>query len=190
MVDFVQNNFVCKFTKSSQLVTHDPRNNSHHYKHTTILELAPICRDDLVLLPPKCAKEIGGIGPIVLVYKVTTSVHIVDIHTMRTHEIDQTKYWRYTFLACAGRERLTEFVVLNLEDLDQADFSVSRATIKQKMKMVQVEVCRKEEYGTIDCQVFIVQTHLGEHLNFFDTVLGYDILNMQLGALDDYVNTH
>jgi len=136
MTGFIQSNFVCKHKNSKQLVTHDPRNNSHHFKHTTIVELAPICRDDLVLLPPKLGKEIGGIGPIVLVYKVTTSVHIVDIHTMRTFEIDEAKYWRNEFRAMAGRERLTEFIVLGVEELDQADFSVSRATIKQKFKMV------------------------------------------------------
>jgi len=31
---------------------------------------------------------------------------------------------------------------------------------------------------------------LGEHLNYFDTVLGYDIDNMALAVLDDYCNTH
>jgi nonsense-mediated mRNA decay protein 3 len=88
-----------------------------------------------VLLPPKLSKELGGVGPIVLVYKVTTSVHMVDIHTMRTHEIDAVTYWQHTFKALAGRERLSEFIVISVEDLDQKDFSVSRATIKNKMKM-------------------------------------------------------
>jgi len=31
---------------------------------------------------------------------------------------------------------------------------------------------------------------LGEHLNYFDTVLGYDLELMQLGAIDDYNNEH
>lgn len=53
MTNFIKTNFVSKHKYSSQLVTHDPRNNSHHYKTTTIVELAPICRDDLVMLPPK-----------------------------------------------------------------------------------------------------------------------------------------
>jgi len=110
----------------------------------------------LVLLPPALAKVIGGIGPIVLVYKVTTSVHIVDIHTMRTHEIDDVRYWRHEFKAIAGRERLTEFTVLGVEALDEKDFSVSRATIKQKFRMVQVEVCRTDEFGTENLRTFII----------------------------------
>ena len=152
--------------------------------------MAPICRDDLVFLPPKLGKTIGGIGPIVLVYKVTTSVHIVDIHTMRTHEIDDVKYWRHMFTALAGRERLVEFLVLSVEDLKQEDFSVSRATIKQKFKMVQVEVCRKAEFGNTDMQTYNIRTHLGEHLNYFDTVMGYDLEQMALAELDDYTNEH
>jgi nonsense-mediated mRNA decay protein 3 len=135
MVDFIQQNFVAKAKNSKQLITSDARNNSYSYKFTSICELAPICRDDLVILPPKLCKELGGIGPIVLVYKVTTSVHIVDVHTMRTHEIDAVNYWQYTFKNLCGRERLQPFIVINVEELDQADFSVSRATIRNKFKM-------------------------------------------------------
>lgn len=107
---------------------------------------------------------------------------------MRTFEINEAKYWQNEFKALAGRERLTEFMVINMEALKEEDFSVSRATIKQKFKMVEVEVCRKSEYGTENAQTFIVNTHLGEYLNYFDTVLGYDIDNMALGVLDDYRN--
>jgi nonsense-mediated mRNA decay protein 3 len=94
------------------LVSHDVKDGTSNTKFTTVCELAPICRDDLVILPPKLCQELGGIGPIVLVYKVTTSVHIVDIHTMRTHEIDSVNYWQHSFKALAGRERLTEFIVI------------------------------------------------------------------------------
>ena len=82
LVDFAMRNFVCKSNASKQLVSHDAKNNSYNYKHTFILELAPVCRDDLVILPKKLSKSLGGIGPLVLVYKVTTFIHVVDIHTM------------------------------------------------------------------------------------------------------------
>lgn len=67
---------------TKQLVSHNEQNNTYNYKYTHILELAPVCRDDLVILPPKLQKALGGIGPLILIYKVTTSVHIVDVHTM------------------------------------------------------------------------------------------------------------
>lgn len=72
---------------------------------------------------------LGGIGPLVLVYKVTTSVHIVDVHTMRTHEIDSTHYWKYMFKALCSKELLTRFIVLNVEEVD-FDVNTSRAAAR------------------------------------------------------------
>ena len=137
------------------------------------MELAPICKDDLVILAPKLQKALGGIGPLILVYKVTTSVHIVDVHTMRTHEIDTTNYWKYMFKALCSRECLTKFIVLDVQDVD-FDFDTSRAAARQKFRMVRLEVARESEFGVND-RTFIVNTHLGEFINFNDTVWGYDI---------------
>ena len=38
------------------------------------MEIAPICKDDLVLLPRQLSKDLGGLGPLVLVYKISTFV--------------------------------------------------------------------------------------------------------------------
>lgn len=130
-------NFVSKSKSSKQLISHDAKNNSYNYKHTFILELAPICRDDLVILPRKVSKDLGGIGPLVIVYKISTFVHIVDIHTMETFEIDQVTYWKNEFNAVCSRERLSEFIVLSVEDTD-VDCNVSRAAARQKFKLVTV----------------------------------------------------
>jgi hypothetical protein len=52
--------------------------------------------------------------------------------------------------------------------------------------MVQIECCRKDEFGCPDQETFYIKTHLGEYLNIFNTVLGYDLVNMPLSELDDY----
>jgi nonsense-mediated mRNA decay protein 3 len=93
------------------------------------MEIAPICKDDLVLLPKQLSKDLGGLGPLVLVYKISTFVQVVDIFTMRTYEIDTNLYWKYQFTALCGRDRLTEFIVLNIENTDY-DVNVSRAAAK------------------------------------------------------------
>ena len=56
LISFVQNNFISRHKQSRQLITHDEQNNTYKYKFSNILELAPICRDDLVILPPKLQK--------------------------------------------------------------------------------------------------------------------------------------
>jgi len=71
LLHFIENNFIARSKHSQQLVSHDPRANTAIQKYTAICELAPICRDDLVILPKKLCKDLGGIGPLVLVYKVT-----------------------------------------------------------------------------------------------------------------------
>ena len=105
---------------------------------------------------------------------------------MRTHEIDAATYWKHMFKALCGKERLSEFIVINVEDVD-FDFNTSRAAARQKFKMVRLELCRPNEFGQPD-KTFIVNTHLGDIINFNDTVLCYDLNQMTLQALEDYVN--
>jgi nonsense-mediated mRNA decay protein 3 len=71
-----------------------------------MVELAPICRDDLAILPKSLSKLLGGIGPLVLVYKISNYVHIVDIKTMQTFELDKRTYWQHKFKAVLERDRM------------------------------------------------------------------------------------
>ena len=48
-----------------------------------------------------------------------------------------------------------------------------------------MEVARKEDFGVND-RTFIVNTHLGEVLNFNDTVLAYDLLNANISEIEDF----
>lgn len=149
-----------------------------------MVELAPICRDDLAILPKALSKLLGGIGPMVLVYKISQFVHIVDIKTMQTFEIDKKAYWQHQFKAVLGRDRMTEYIVLNIENVDN-DFNSSRAALRQRFRQVQVEVARTADFGKNDT-TFIVNTHLGEILNFNDTVLGYDMEQANISEIDGY----
>ena len=58
------------------------KNNTFNYKYTFSVDIAPVCRDDLVILPKGLSQQLGGIGPLVLVYKISTFVHVVDVFTM------------------------------------------------------------------------------------------------------------
>lgn len=93
LVDFINDNVVCREKSSKQLVSHEEQNSTYHYKYTFHAELAPVCRDDLVIMPKELSKKLGGIGPMVLVYKISKSVHILDVKTMQPFEIDRATYW-------------------------------------------------------------------------------------------------
>lgn len=64
---------------------------------------------------------------------------------------------------------------------------MSRAAARQKFKMVQVEIARESDFGKND-KTFIVNTHLGEILNYNDTVLAYDMDAMNMMELDEMAN--
>ena len=78
--------------------------------------------------------------------------------------------------------------MLNIEDVD-FDVETSRAAAKNKFRMVQVELARASEFGSNN-RTFLVHTHLGEFINFNDTVLCYDLAQMTLQELEDYDNSH
>lgn len=69
---------------SEKLVSTDIRNNTANYKHTYFVEIVPICRDDFVCLPPSLVKKLGGIDPLYLCYKVTNSIHLINISTLKS----------------------------------------------------------------------------------------------------------
>lgn len=53
--------------------------------------------------------------------------------------------------------------------------------------MVQLEIARETDFGVND-QTYIVNTHLGEFINYNDTILGYDIDQLNMQELEDYEN--
>ena len=170
------------------MISHDEQNGTYKYKYTFIVDLAPVCREDLVILPKPLSRLMGGIGPMVLVYKVSQFIHIVDIRTMRTYEIDKATFWKHQFKSVLGRDRLSEFIVLNIENID-TDLNESRAAVKNNFRQVQVEIARKEDFGVNDT-TFVVNTHLGEILKFNDTVLAYDLTAANISDIEGYQQAH
>jgi nonsense-mediated mRNA decay protein 3 len=135
--NFIQKTISCRTVQSKQQISHNEQEGTINYKYSIMIELAPVCREDLVILPKHLAKDLGGIGPMVLVYKISKFIHIVDILTMQTFEVDTITYWKNPFKAVITRERLTEFVVLDIEEMD-TNMNDSRAAIKQRFKLVKL----------------------------------------------------
>ncbi|KAF9589248.1 hypothetical protein IFM89_021240 [Coptis chinensis] len=69
-LEFVRKVVPTKSCTDKQLVSHDTKSNDYNYKHTFSVEICPVCREDLVCLPPKVAVGLGNFGPLVLCAKV------------------------------------------------------------------------------------------------------------------------
>ena len=84
-------------------------------KYTLAIEVLPICKDDVVWLPPPTANAAGQISPLLLCTKVSNVLHFVDARTLQSAELQPLQYWKAPFKAALGRQQLIEFVVLDIE---------------------------------------------------------------------------
>jgi len=156
-VEFVKGNVPCQVKFSKQLTSHDAKSNQYNYKYTHLVEIVPICRDDLVVVPQSKHQS-----KLALCYKVGSTVYLLDAASLQPLEIKPEKYFRNPIYPLAVRDQLTEFIVMDLEaEKDHHIAEVARAN--------------DENFGE---EVFQVRTHLGRILNPGDSVLGYDIARM------------
>ena len=76
------------------------------------MDVAEICKDDIVMLDKNTMKQLGGIGPVLHCYKLSSQIHFIDPVKFTTFEIDSNTYWKYNLKSCIDRSCLTEFLVL------------------------------------------------------------------------------
>lgn len=167
MIDFLNAVVPIKCRKSEELISQDIHTGSSTYKFTFSVEIVPICRDDLVVLPKKLAKSLGNICQFVLCSKVTNSIQFLDPTTLQTCDLSASVYWREPFSALAEVSQLTEFIVLDVEPTGQ---------VRNKWVLADVTVARASDLGQND-QTYYVRTHLGGIIHPGDSVMGYFIAN-------------
>lgn len=165
MIDFLTAVAPVRTKKSEELISQDIHTSTKSFKFSFSVELVPVCKDDLVCLPPKLAKSIGNISSLLLCQKVANSVHILDPNTLQTAEIATPIYWRTPFPTLADVQDLVEFVVLDIEPL---------GLVKGKNILADVQVARASDMGRND-NTYLVRSHLGGVLHPGDSVMGYHI---------------
>lgn len=161
LVDFFTSVTPVKSSKSSELISQDIHTATKSYKFTYSVEIAPICKDDLVCIPAKMAKQLGNISQLLLCTRVGTGIHLLDPNTLQTAEVTNQVFWREPFQTLADVAELKEYFVLNVEPLGPT---------KGKMVLADVELMR-----TSDNAQFTVRAHLGGILHAGDDALGYSI---------------
>ncbi|XP_038974173.1 60S ribosomal export protein NMD3-like [Phoenix dactylifera] len=161
-----------------QLVSHDPKSNIYNYKHTFSVEICPICREDLICLPPKAAQALGNLGPLVICTKISNSVTLLDPFTLRSAFLDASQYWRAPFRALLSSRQLVEYIVLDVE-VESSEVTVGGS----RYSLAYAQVARVSDFGKNDT-IFTVRTHLGHLLNPGDYALGYDLYGANSNDLE------
>ena len=164
-VAFLNHVVPIRYKTADHLVSHDANSNTYRYKYTFSVEIVPICKDDLLILPPKLCTLFGGIGPIVLVLRISQSVRVIDPITLQTADISAPVYWKYPITPLVSFKQATEYAILDVESSDLR---------KGKYALADATVARSSDYGRND-NTNLIRTHLGNLFNVGDLALGYDI---------------
>ncbi|CAH0513878.1 unnamed protein product [Peronospora belbahrii] len=172
---------------SSKLISENVRNATANLQHTYSVELSPICKDDLLVLPRKCAQSCGNISDVTLCARTTSMVHLLDPISGQKAELPTDRYWKLPFLPLATSSDMVEFIVLDVEPAEPRDLrhggpaTDSERGLKPKFIVADVEVARASDFGVNDT-TFQVRTHLGGVLAAGDTVKGYDLSSTIFGS--------
>jgi nonsense-mediated mRNA decay protein 3 len=165
MVNFLTSVVPCKMKRSQELISMDIHTSTKSYKFTFSVEIVPICKDDLVALPIKLARQLGNISPLTLCHRVGNAVNLMDPTTLQTAEIPTGTYWRSPFKNLADVTELKEFIIMDIEPTDVS---------KGKYRLAEATVARSSDLGSNDTTYF-TRTHLGGILHVGDAVLGYHL---------------
>ena len=162
-VDFLTSVAPVRTKKSQELISMDIHTSTKSYKFSYSVELVPICKDDLVALPIKLAKQIGNIHPLGLCHRVGTSVNILDPSTLQTADVSTPIYWRAPFTSLADVQELVEFIVMDIDLLPNQ---------KGRWHLAEATIAKATDLGSND-RTFYTRTHLGNVLHPGDSVMGY-----------------
>ncbi|TIB13374.1 hypothetical protein E3P92_02291 [Wallemia ichthyophaga] len=165
MLEFLQNVVPIRYKSSEELLTTDVHTGSSKYKFTYSVEIVPVCKDDLVCLPIKLARQFSNISPLVLCARIGNSVHLLDPFTLHTTDVTAPTYWRAPFDTLATVGELTEYIVLDAEPVGPT---------RGKLVLADLQVM-KASGGASDDEIVHTRTHLGHILQAGDTCLGYNI---------------
>lgn len=174
LVHFVGQYAMTRSKQSKQLVTHNEKAGTANVRHTWALDVAPLCKDDLVLLPRPTAASLGMPTRLCVVAKAGRTIHLVHPSTAAVALCSADQYWRHPFGAAFSRPAARAFEVLDCELEAAGRGGAARGAAEPSAARFAVgdaQVVRGSDYE----RVLSVLTHLGRVLGAGDTALGYDL---------------
>jgi nonsense-mediated mRNA decay protein 3 len=166
---------------SKKLIGTDDKSNISNFKYTNFVEICPLCKDDLLYLPYKTARNLGNINRLVMVKSISNVIHVIDPFSGQTAQLSAEAFWRDPLrpVITAARSRMTRFVVLSKEPvLLRRNVSKRAASRKQKSRLANLTLARENDLGVNDHQ-FEERSHVGYLLKAGDVCVGYDLTETQ-----------
>jgi len=180
-ISFLENACPIKVKTSKKLIGTDDKSNISNFKYTSLVEICPLCKDDLVYLPAKTARALGDIARLVLVKCISNVIHFIDPCSGQIASMTSEAFWRDPIrpLVTAARSRFTRYVVLSKEPVFLRQNAAKRRTNrKQKSRLANVIMAREDDLGANDRQ-WEERSHIGYLLKAGDVCVGYDLQETQ-----------
>ncbi|KAJ3041473.1 hypothetical protein HDV00_009269 [Rhizophlyctis rosea] len=171
MVEFLQAVVPLKVKTSEQLISQDIHSGTANYKFTYSVEIVPICKDDLVCLSTKLARQLSDSSPLVICNRISNMLQFIDPNTLKVVDLRGPVYWDAPFSSLCEAKELKEFYIIDVQ-LENVH------TNKLQHQLATVECALSSDMS----RTFIVRTHLGRILNPGDHALGYDLTNTNFNS--------
>ncbi|KZT06977.1 NMD3-domain-containing protein [Laetiporus sulphureus 93-53] len=189
MVEFLQSVVPTRSKASEQLLSADTHTNTANFKYTYSVEIIPICKDDLVCIPPKLARQLSNINPLTMCSRVGNSIHLLDPATLKFTELTAPVYWRTPFDVLATVSDLVEFTVLDVEPSGTTRgkwvLADAQVALSGAFRSSHDDDAMDYEISEASNQIFHTRTHLGGILQPGDAALGYYLTNTNFNS-DDF----
>ena len=136
LLDFLRSVVPIRSRLSKRLISQDDSSNTYNYKYTMYAEVAPVCKDDLVLLEPKLLQTLGlggggGAGRVFIVTRVTSNITLLDPVSLKMVEVSGGTYWHYPFRAIMTARQLTEYMIIGKEEEQETEDGRSAAAARR-----------------------------------------------------------
>jgi nonsense-mediated mRNA decay protein 3 len=180
-ISFLDSVCPIKIKTSKKLISTDDKNNLTNFKYTSYVEICPLCKDDLLFLPARTARQLGCIARLVLVKNISNVIHLIDPLSGQTGSLTADAYWREPLrpLITAARSRMARYVVLGQEAVLLRQNVAKRTTArKQRSRLARLTLAKEEDLGVNDKQAEEL-SHQGYLLKAGDMCLGYDLKETQ-----------
>jgi len=180
-ISFLESAVPTKIKTSKKLISTDDKSNVSNYKYTNYIEVCPLCKDDLLYLPARTARNHGNISRLVMVKAISNVIHLIDPLTGQMAQLSGETFWRDPIrpVITAARSKMTRFVVLGKEPvLLRRNVSKRAASRKQRSRLANLTLAREDDLGVNDRQ-FEELSNVGYLMKAGDVCAGFDLTETQ-----------
>ena len=133
LIDFLGSVFPTTVKHSKQLISHDQSSNVFVYKYAFAVTLPKICKNDLIILPKKLAKELGGCSQLLICDKVGESMGFIDLMSFNYVLMSSIQYYHYEkdiqMLSLSKYKQ--QFEILDSSPVDRKDYHKIKSTLNK-----------------------------------------------------------